>query len=138
MRRIFCVASWLLVIHGMTGCTTGNDPVPPTATVTGMVTLDGKPMAEGSIAFEVPGQPPKDMDIKDGTFSGEAFVGNNKVHATMMKDGPPSTTDPDIKTQFNAVAEKFSGANTTLSAEVMKTAANEFKFAVTSAPAAGK
>jgi len=136
MPRIVCAASLLLVMTWLCGCTPRNDPAPATTTVKGTVKLDGKPMADGSISFEVTGQPPQEFEIKAGSYSGDAFVGANKVHVTKMKEGPPSTTDPTTKTTINTVADKFSGPNTTLKAEVMKSGANDFNFDVTSAPAA--
>jgi hypothetical protein len=39
---------------------------PPTAQVTGRVTLDGRPLARGSLCFEAPGMRPATARIEDG------------------------------------------------------------------------
>src|ERR1022692_2749757 len=74
MRGLACLACLFLLVVS-SGCTPQNVPPPPTAKVTGKVTLDGKAMAEGEVHFSVMGQPPKICPIKDGAFSGEVFVG---------------------------------------------------------------
>jgi hypothetical protein len=120
-----------LVITLLSGCSNPqNAPPPPITKVKGKVNLDGKPMADGEIRFMVAGQGPKITAIKDGTFSGEAFVGKNQVDVVLEKDGPPSTTDPKILTKVNLVDDIFSGPKTTLSAEVTKDGANDFNFEV--------
>jgi hypothetical protein len=132
MLRYVCIVSGLLVVVGSFGCTANNDPAPPMVPVKGTVKLDNKPMSEGAISFEVSGQPPKSIDIKAGEYSGEAFVGKNKVHVTLMKKGPAATTDPNTFTSINGVAAQFSGPGTTLGAEVSKGGGNDFKFEVKS------
>jgi len=113
-------------------CTPQNAPPPPTAKVSGTVTLDGQPMDRGDIRFVVPSQAPKVMQIRSGAFSGDAFIGKNKVEVVKEEDGPPSTTDPKILTKINLVATEFSGPSTKLSAEVTASGASDLKFAVTS------
>jgi len=112
-------------------CTPQNAPAPPTAKVSGKVTLDGQPMESGTIRFVVPSQPPKSMEIKSGAFSGEAFTGKNKVEVVKEVDGPPSTTDPKIITKINEVSTRFSGPTSKLSAEVPASGATDLKFEVT-------
>jgi hypothetical protein len=77
--------------------------------------MDGKPMAEGNISFNIKGQPPKLFAIKDGAFSGQAFIGKNHVEVVLEKDGPPSSMDPKIMTKINAVAPKELNADVTAS-----------------------
>jgi hypothetical protein len=111
----------------ISGCSPQNAPPPPTAKITGKVTLDGKPMAEGEVQFSVGGQPVKICPIKDGAFSGDAFVGKNRVQVQLLKDGPPSTTDAKKPMKINAVT------HADLEAEVTKDGPNAFTFEVTSA-----
>jgi len=40
------------------------------------------------------GQPPKSATVTGGNFTGEAYVGKNKVEVYSVKEGPPLTTDP--------------------------------------------
>jgi hypothetical protein len=83
-------------------------------------------MATGEIRFTAAAQPPKALEIRDGKFSGEAFVGKNSVDVVLEKDGPYSTTEPKTKTKINAVAAKSQ-----LTAEIPKNGANDLKFDVT-------
>jgi hypothetical protein len=118
------VAAWII------GCAPQNAPAPATATVKGTVNLDGKPIPNGAeIRFSVPGHPPKSMDIKDGSFTGEVFTGKNDVEVVLEKEGPPNPTDPTTKTKINTVQAK-----TPLTADVPKSGANDLKFDVTSIP----
>jgi hypothetical protein len=129
MHRFVCVGFFFIVVSWTVGCTAKNDPAPPTAKVNGTVSQDGKAMPTGEIRFTVAGQPAKTMEIKDGAFSGEAFVGKNNVDVVLEKDGPPSTTDPTTKTKINAVAPKAP-----LTVDVAKGGASELKFEVNSIP----
>lgn len=97
MHRFVSVISFSLALCVVGGCSTPQQSAPPpSATVKGTVTLDGKPMETGEIRFGVMGQPPKVSPIKGGEFSGEGYVGANLVEVVLMKDGPPSTTEKVI------------------------------------------
>ena len=123
MRRLACLPCFFLALA--LGCTPQNAPPPTTAKVTGKVTLDDKAMPVGEVRFTVMGQPPKICTVKDGAFSGEAFIGKNRVDIVLEKDGPPSTTDPKTPTRINTVTHK------NLEAEV-KEGPNTFTFEATS------
>jgi hypothetical protein len=128
--------AWLvffgMVIIETAGCSSKPTPPPPKVAVKGTVTLDGKPLKEGEILFSQAGYPPATMPIQDGAFSGEAMTGKNLVQVKVYKEGPPLTTDPDKKpTKKNIIPDRYSGPNSTLSADVTE-GANDFKFAVTS------
>jgi hypothetical protein len=114
-----------LVFVVIWGCTAAPPPPPPVAKVSGKITLDGKPMATGNVYFNVPGQGPKEFEIKEGEFSGEAFTGKNRVDIVLQKDGPPKSTDKKEPTKINAIAPHE------LEADVTKDGANNFTFAVT-------
>jgi len=122
------MACLVFVFTLIVGCSSHNaHTTPPTAKVSGKVTLDGKPMAEGEIRFNVAGQPPQICPIKDGAYSGEAYIGKNRVEIVLEKDGPPSTTDPKTPTKINIVAPKE------LVAEINASGATPSSFEVTSA-----
>jgi len=101
------------------------------AKVSGTVMLDKAKMPSGEISFSVPGQGPKTLEIKDGAFSGEVNVGKNLVEVSLMQDGPPHPMDPTQKLKVNQISEKFWGAHSTLSAEVLAAGATGLKFDVT-------
>ncbi len=132
MYRFACTAVTFSILFWSVGCTPESPKAPPLAKVSGTATLDGKAMSGGEVRLAVPGQPPKIIEIKDGAFSGEAFVGKNVVEVYLAKDGPPSTTDPKTPTKINAVDAKFTGPNSALKSEVTKDGPNEFKYEVTS------
>src|SRR5262249_38907483 len=102
MQKTVLAACLVLLLTFLAGCsTTQNAPPPPVAKVSGKVNLDGKPMASGEVSFNFPGQIPKNIQIKDGEFAGEAYVGKNQVQVVLQKDGPPATTDMKEPTKIN-------------------------------------
>lgn len=60
------------------GCDKGDKP-PPYANVSGTVKYNGKLLPKGTITFATDGRPPTIMDITDGSFSGQAMTGSNKI-----------------------------------------------------------
>jgi hypothetical protein len=133
MKRLIGVC----LIVALQWCVVGCDgdkktKAPDLAKVSGTVNLDGKAMEGGEVRFSVPGQPPKSIEIKNGTFSGEVFIGKNSVEVVWDVDGPPNPMDPTQKLKVNKVATTFSGPNTTLSADITKEGKSDLKFDVTS------
>ena len=88
MYRLACVTCLFVIATWTVGCTPKNDPAPPTAPVKGTVTLDGQPMTEGEVRFAVKGYPSRPFEIKNGAFSGDAFIGQNNIEVTLDKDAP--------------------------------------------------
>ncbi|MFO0968675.1 MAG: hypothetical protein U0793_24220 [Gemmataceae bacterium] len=131
MRRLLVLPLLIPALLACSGCGSDSKKI-PTAAVKGTVHMDGKPMPSGEIAFSITGMPAKRFEIKDGSFSGEADEGKNRVEVLAFKDGPPLTTDTEKKpTKINIIPPKWNAAST-LSAEVKVGAANEFKFDITS------
>ncbi len=126
MLKAFSVSLVVVGLALVSGCSGTTITAPPVAKVSGTVNLDGKPMPEGTIRFEVMGFPPKTSTIKDGAFTGEAYSGKNRVDVVLEHDGPPSTTDPKVNIKINVVAPKE------LSADVTAGGANTFTFDVNS------
>ena len=98
------------------------------------MTLDGKPLDEGRIAFDgQDGKPPEFGDIKNGSFELDVRPGTKRVGITatrMVKPnvpGMPTMTDP---VPMNYLPERYN-AKTTLTAEVTSTS-KEFPFDLTS------
>ncbi|WP_029629767.1 hypothetical protein [Zavarzinella formosa] len=105
---------------------------PPVGNVKGIVNVDGKSVPTGEIHFGMAGVPPKVLEIKDGAFTGEAPVGNNKVEVFIYVEGPSSEKYGGARSKKNSIPQKYWGANTTLSAVVTAGGANDFKFDITS------
>jgi hypothetical protein len=131
-RSVVC--SLLLVVFAtvLTACQE-SIKAPAKAKVSGTVTLDGTPMAEGEVRFSVPGEPPAAITVKDGAFSGEASVGANVVEVVSEVDGPPHPMDPTQRIKVNKVAPQFSGPNSPLKQQIAAEGATNLKFDVTSA-----
>ena len=117
MLRRLRLGNFGLMVVLVLGC--GGPPanVVRLTAVKGIVTLDGKPLPEGEIAFLLVGQSPIVLPVTNGDFSGNAIAGTNKIQVRSSKSG-------QIPTRFND--------ETKLSQQVLENTANEFKFAVTS------
>ncbi|MCC6420343.1 MAG: hypothetical protein IT429_19075 [Gemmataceae bacterium] len=130
MSRMRWVWSAALVLA--CGCARGPaiEP-PPSHDVKGRVTVDGKPLADGEITFEIVGQVPSILEVKGGAFAGQACEGKNTVQIRAYRAGPPLDTDPGgPPTKVNYLPARYSDEST-LTAEV-KPAANDFSFAIKS------
>ncbi len=134
MLRTILQLGFVVVIITSLGCGGGGSG--PKAgkliAVKGTVNLDNKPMVEGEIMFVLAGQAPTIIAVKDGAYTGEAYIGNNKIEIRAFKVGPAMTTDPtNTPTKTNTIPDRYnvSSKNT---AEVAASGANEFKFDVAS------
>jgi hypothetical protein len=127
MRNTACIVCMICVLASILACTPSNAPAPNTAKIAGKVNLDGAPMPDGEARFSVPGQPPKILPIKNGSFEGEVYIGKNRVDVVLEKDGPASSTDAKAPIRINSIAPKE------LQAEVSKDGVNTFTFEVSSA-----
>ena len=128
MQRLaqLCLA---LIFVWITGCGSDNSKKgPPKTQVKGTVLLDGKPMSEGEILFGVTGEPGISIPISNGSFSGEAVEGKNRVEISSFKDGPATTSPPP---KINTIPRRYN-YDSTLKADVTPGAANEFKFEIKS------
>jgi hypothetical protein len=115
------------------GCEEQNAPPPAAAKVSGTVNLDGKPMQGGAVRFNVAGQPPKELPVTNGAFSGEAYVGLNVIDVIWDKEGGSNPMDPSSKMMVNAVDAKFSGPASPFQEAVGAEGKSDLKFDVTSA-----
>ena len=78
MNSLARLGLFLTLACAALGCS-GSTKAPPYANVTGTVKYDGKPLKSGSITFSTDGRPPTVMDIIEGSYSGQAMVGDNKI-----------------------------------------------------------
>jgi len=131
MFRIAWVACIGLALFWIIGCGPSRVPLPKKVAVKGTVNMDSNPMADGEVVFVVPGLGPFNLPVKDGSFSGEAYVGSNKIEVFSYREGEPLTTGKKEATKINVIPDRFN-SKSTLKAEVKDGDANEFRFDVTS------
>ncbi len=131
MSRKVSLVLFAMAILVIAGCGSTKKETTPKAAVKGTVTLNGKALPDGEIAFALGAGVPERMDIKDGSFSGEAPVGKCRVEISAFKLGPPLSTDPDKKpTKMNILGDKY-GPSSTLTAEVPSGGTSDLKFDLT-------
>lgn len=135
MKCLSCGLLCLSLALFLSGCAGdgGQNAAPPLAKVKGTVTLDGKPMAGGEVRFNLAGQVPKILPVKDGTFAGEVFSGKNRVDVVWEKPGQPNPMKPDERIPVNVVSDKYSGINTPFNPDIPPSGSNDLKFEVKSA-----
>jgi hypothetical protein len=135
-----------LAIPGAPGCRPGSDGIDRRA-VSGSVTLDGKPLATGSITFNPTGPGPSAGGmITDGRYAiaapegpspGPHLVSVFSLAKTGRKipdsDGPRGST---VDEMTNLVPERYN-LRTELKAVVEKEGPNQFDFELTSAKGGG-
>jgi hypothetical protein len=128
MLRI-CLAFFVVItlMLGSMGCNPPAKGAAKSHPVKGVVNLDGKPMAEGEIHFEVTGYPPAVLPIKDGSFAGDAPEGKNKVQILRLEK-PKAEKDKPESVGKNTIPAKWNTAST-LEATVP---GSDFKFDITS------
>jgi hypothetical protein len=130
MQRILGTLLFVSLV-AFVGCSKPGPTTPALAPVKGKVNLDGKAMGGGEIRFGVAGQPVKTLPIKDGTFEGQVFAGQNVIEVLWEKDGPPHPMDPNQRMKINTVAPKYSGPNSPLNKTIDASGASDLKFDVT-------
>jgi len=129
---------YVVLIAGMlapilAGCGS-NANAPVLSQVKGSVTLDGQPMPDGEVMFVVVGKHTAVMPVTNGTFTGQAAAGTNRVEVYSYKAGGDVVEMGGEKfggEKENFIPAKYN-ANTTLSAEVTEDGGGDFVFPVTS------
>jgi hypothetical protein len=138
--RAWVVAGPLLVAAAVAGCGRKADGIDRQA-VSGEVTLDGKPLADGSITFSPTGDGPS----AGGTITGGRYAiaqaegpapGSYKVVIQAMQPTGKKLPDSDhpgktVDEMTNVVPEAYN-ARTELTAEVKKGGPNTFNFPLSS------
>ena len=136
-RRNICFQVFLVAFPAvtiLTGCTDVPADQPDLSPVTGVVTLDGSPLAGVSIAFEsASGQVAFGQTDENGQYEmvykgpwKGAVNGQNTVRITTASDAPP---DPGWREPIHPIYNRRS----TLTAEVVA-GENTFNFALESKP----
>lgn len=125
LRRVLIVAA----LVGFAGC---GDSGPAPAPVTGIVTLDGEPLAEGTVYFKTPSTGAVDpLEVKAGKFSGTALEGERRVEVNAYRTKIVGTGAMTGEVKENRVAPRFN-TDSTLTATVTRKGPNSFEFAVKS------
>lgn len=107
--------------------------------VSGTVTLDGEPLADGEIHFLSPQMGTLDIvKIAAGKFQGEAKAGDRRVEIRAYKDeerkpteGEPTMPGADEASRVNYLPARYN-SQSELKAPVTEAGPNEFTFELTS------
>ena len=104
-------------------------PGPKLVPVSGSVTLDGRPLSEGTVYFKTIATGEIDaLPVKEGQFAGKAAEGNRRVEVVAYRLIPvPGQMGGEV--QESLVAKRFN-FESTLTAEVTAGGPNTFVFAV--------
>ncbi|EAQ78865.1 hypothetical protein [Blastopirellula marina] len=118
--RYVCLVVCFLVSLSL-GCSAEERTVDPRHQVSGTVTLDGKPLAEGRIMFSstedaARGVPPASVEIHDGQYSLMVTVGKKTVKVSHLVESgrDESTGEPMMKESIPAKFNKDSKLETTV------------------------
>ncbi len=104
------------------------------AKVSGAVTLDGQPLAEGVIVFTKFGEIPKELPIVQGQYDGQVVVGPNHLQfAVYRKQKQKSVSGPGAEqgSLENILPSRYNQESME-SREVTEKGPNEFDFSLQS------
>jgi len=138
--RLSQFAAIAAVLASVAGCSSGGRPAEKTYPVSGTVTLDGQPLAEGEIIFKDPAKGDVYLgQIKDGKFELQASAGPKRVeiYAYKMELDPVAREmygEEAQPTKVNYIPPRYN-TESTLTATVEAATdkgKNSFEFAITS------
>lgn len=135
IRKMWCLCL-VVVCPAICACTPSSPHQETTYPVSGTVTLDGQPLAEGQVHFVNREEATVDrVPIQNGKFEGQAKAGKRRVEITAYREGPPEPSMPGMDpepTQVNYIPARYN-ADSELTAEVTKDASkNQFTFELVS------
>lgn len=126
----------LAVVLPTGGCGRSGSPLRKTVPVSGVVTLDGKPLPDGFVTFVSPQEGRfESFPIKEGKFTGKAELGVRTVDIIAVRDvqAPAAGIDgkwPPKPARENYLPSKYS-MNSPLRADVTEGGPNVFTFDLT-------
>ena len=128
IRLSDCCRLWLLSLAFLGGC---REPAPELFPVRGTVTLDGQPLAEGTVYFKSVQSGTLDtLPVKDGKFEGKSLPGERRVEVVAYRLIPISGPMGG-EVQESLIASRYN-SESELTAIVTPPGPNEFMFAVES------
>lgn len=131
MKSLVSLIAAVAIFAGMVGCS-GEPASAKKYPVSGTVTLDGQPMPAGVIFFRTVSSGSLDrVDIVGGAFKGEAEAGARRVEICQYQTVTMGEGEMQTENQVNVIPERFN-TNTTLTAEVTTSGANDYQFDVQS------
>jgi len=105
---LLCVLAFLAMLS--TGCGSGSD-LPPLGKVTGVVMLDGKPLADADVTFQPEAEGRASVGTTDSQGRYElvylndvegAITGPNRVLITTFRDAPDDGSTPEVPEKLPA------------------------------------
>ncbi len=122
-----------LLLCGLLAAIGCEQPGPKTYPVSGTVTFDSKPIAQGDILFipENRALAPEGGKIADGKFQARAKPGTCRVEITALNIGPDTQVIMGSPIAENFIPERYNGESE-LTADVSATEENVFEFALQS------
>jgi|GEM_PF-488317 len=131
---------WMMVVVlcvGAMGCTGSSGSVvgPKKGAVSGQVTLDGKPLAEGQLLLvDATGDPPRQYvaDIRNGAFECDATPGEKIVQIRAFREGKEASGSPGSPDSFVQYLPARYNDQSELRATIKLEGANKLEFALQS------
>lgn len=138
MKSFSLILILTCAVGALAGCG-GASNAPVTYPVSGKVTFDGTPLAEGQIIFrDAAGKVASAAGkIENGEYAFQAIAGKKEVVITATREIPGKTVvggapdDPPVPAIEQYLPEQYN-EKTTLEADVSDSGANEFSFDLTS------
>jgi hypothetical protein len=129
IRKIWYLC--LVVVCSLVCACSPSAPEEDTYPVSGTVTFDGEPLADGEIQFVTPTTGALDIvSISGGNFQGEAKAGLRRVQISAFREGEPMAPMPGAKpepTRINYIPAEYN-AMSKLEANVTPDGPNQFEF----------
>jgi len=134
VRQCWCFCL-VVLCFAPCGCQPSSPHKEETYPVSGTVTLDGEPLAEGDIHFITKETASLDvLPIQGGRFEGQAKAGKRRVEIKAYRtekpaetSGQPTMPGADQPTRVNYIPARYN-TESTLTADVTETGPNQFTF----------
>ena len=130
--RLCLFASIAVILTSFVGCSS-SEPQPQPLPVTGTVTMGGKPLASGRIAFRGKDQPPIGGEIVNGKYECRAWPGPTVVEVRAYRSVKRAQHVPGMSDteEINYIPARYNDEST-LHAEVSPDGTNSFNFELSS------
>ena len=144
IRKMWCLCL-VLVCPVICACTPSSPHQEKTHPVSGTVTLDGQPLADGEIHFISKAEGTLDIvPIQGGKFEGQAKAGKRRVEISAYREeqpaagaGEPTMPGADAPTRVNYIPPQYN-IESELTEEVTPDGPNQFTFELVSGESGGE